>query len=205
MIKVGINRSLWLFGVVQLISILGFAALSSDSHVQPIVDQRPIRDLSILPPDAAPYLLDSTRRSEEDILLRPVDLNTASLETLAALPPIAEAEDPEALAQSIIDARPLRTGADHPLFTEDLDWHVTVQTNVNTASKSELTAHALLSETDVEAIVSARSEGLLTDLSGLSLPDDFAPLAAFRIDPNTATPSELALLPGLMAAVRRRR
>ena len=28
MIKVGINRSLWLFGVVQMVSILGYAVLS---------------------------------------------------------------------------------------------------------------------------------------------------------------------------------
>ncbi len=31
-VKVGINRSLWLFGVVQMVSILGFAALSEIGH-----------------------------------------------------------------------------------------------------------------------------------------------------------------------------
>tara|TARA_R110001583_G_scaffold45670_5_gene143605 strand:- start:606 stop:1931 length:1326 start_codon:yes stop_codon:yes gene_type:complete len=32
MIKLGINRSLWIFGVVQLVSILGFAALAEIGH-----------------------------------------------------------------------------------------------------------------------------------------------------------------------------
>ena len=33
MIRLGINRSLWLFGVVQLVSILGFAVLASAGDV----------------------------------------------------------------------------------------------------------------------------------------------------------------------------
>jgi PAT family beta-lactamase induction signal transducer AmpG len=33
MIRIGINRSLWLFGVVQLVSILGFAVLASAGDV----------------------------------------------------------------------------------------------------------------------------------------------------------------------------
>ncbi|MFT5686156.1 MAG: hypothetical protein ACI8RZ_007112, partial [Myxococcota bacterium] len=48
-----------------------------------------------------------------------------------------------------------------------------------------------------QVIIDARGSGLLTSLSGLSLPADFAPFATFRIDPNTATPGDLALLPGL--------
>ncbi|MFN2165495.1 MAG: AmpG family muropeptide MFS transporter, partial [Anaerolineae bacterium] len=32
MIRLGINRSLWLFGVVQLVSILGFALLAANGH-----------------------------------------------------------------------------------------------------------------------------------------------------------------------------
>ena len=36
MIKIGINRSLWYFGVIQLLTILGFAALSNQSTILPI-------------------------------------------------------------------------------------------------------------------------------------------------------------------------
>lgn len=34
MLKIGINRALWLFGVVQLVTILGFAALAEVGHVR---------------------------------------------------------------------------------------------------------------------------------------------------------------------------
>lgn len=34
MLKIGINRALWLFGAMQLVSILGFAALAEVGHVR---------------------------------------------------------------------------------------------------------------------------------------------------------------------------
>jgi len=33
MVRLGINRSLWLFGVVQVVSILGYAVLATHGHV----------------------------------------------------------------------------------------------------------------------------------------------------------------------------
>ena len=74
---------------------------------------------------------------------------------------------------------------------------LTIQTNLNTTPHAELLAHALLTEAHADAIVEARRDGLITEISALRLPADFTPLATLRIDPNTATPAELALLPGL--------
>ncbi len=185
MIKVGINRSLWLFGVVQLVSILGFAGLSADSAVQPIIEARPIADLSVLPQQAAPFV---TISGETE---RRLDLNTAPAEAIAALPPLAALPDPAAAARQLIASRPFTAPP------ADLDGLVTVKTNLNTASRTELLAHALLDEDTTAAIIDRRADGLLTSLDGLTLPADFAPLTTLRIDPNTATPGELALLPGL--------
>ena len=48
MLKVGIQRSLWYFGVVQLLTILGFAWLAWDSHLLTFQANTPDMDLSIL-------------------------------------------------------------------------------------------------------------------------------------------------------------
>lgn len=189
MIKLGINRSLWLFGVVQLISILGFAGLSADSTLQPIIDARPLEDASLLPDDAAPFVVISGETA------RRLDLNTATPEAIAALAPLADRQDAPDIAAAIIAARPLTVLSSLPVA--DLAPLVTFQTNLNTASRAELLAHVLIDEDAVEAIITRRSSGLLTSLDGLSLPAGLTPLATFRIDPNTAAPRELALLPGL--------
>ena len=200
MLKLGINRSLWLFGVVQLLSILGFAALSADSVVQPIVTARPIHDLSVLPEAAAPFAVIHDH-SDARLLIRPLDVNTVSADVLANLPPLKALGDAaEDTAAQIVSARPIRTLADLPTTPAGLVDLLTVQTNLNTASVAEMSAHSLLSEDQAKAIVDLRGDGLLTsmaDLQALSLPEAFTPLATFRIDPNTATASELALLPGL--------
>jgi len=197
MIKLGINRSLWLFGVIQLLSILGFAGLSTDSTIQPIVQARPLQDLSMLPAAALPHVQLAAEPDAAGDLIRRVDANTASAEVLASLEPIAAQDDPAAVAAAIIDARPLTGLHQLPATARSAGALLTVQTNLNTTSRAALSAHALLTEAHAEAIVEARSGGLLTDLSALSLPADFTPLATLRIDPNTATPAELALLPGL--------
>lgn len=197
MIKLGINRSLWIFGVIQLLSILGFAGLSTDSRIQPIVQARPLADLSALPAEAHPHIQLASSTEVAALLTRRVDVNTASAETLAALEPIAAQDESEAIAAAIIDARPLTDLRQLPVTARSASALLTVQTNLNTTSRAALSAHALLTEAHAEAIIEARSDGLLTDLSALSLPADFTPLATLRIDPNTATPAELALLPGL--------
>ena len=40
MVKIGINRGLWLFGVVQLVSILGFAWLAYGQPAGPAAARR---------------------------------------------------------------------------------------------------------------------------------------------------------------------
>jgi len=40
MMRIGINRSLWAFGVVQLLTILGFAYLSNASKILPMTEQK---------------------------------------------------------------------------------------------------------------------------------------------------------------------
>ncbi|MFT5682740.1 MAG: PAT family beta-lactamase induction signal transducer AmpG, partial [Myxococcota bacterium] len=140
MLKLGINRSLWLFGVVQLLSILGFAVLSADSNVQPIIDARPIADVAALPEAAAPFVVIS---GDE---IRRLDLNTATPEAIAVLPPLGLLEDDaaEATAAAIVAARPLSNLSDLPALPFDvaqLSPLVTVQTNLNTASRTALTAH----------------------------------------------------------------
>ena len=40
MLKIGINKSLWAFGVVQVVTILGFAVLSNESKTLPFLDHQ---------------------------------------------------------------------------------------------------------------------------------------------------------------------
>jgi len=76
MIKIGINRALWIFGVVQVISIVGFALLASNSPILDIVEQRPYSSLdeaSIVPSaEHNSWLTVRTSRSSQKLSINEV-------------------------------------------------------------------------------------------------------------------------------------
>ena len=72
MIRIGINRSLWIFGVVQLMTILGFAYLAHDSKILPMTE---LSDRTVENMQQATGNLRLSRWLEDDSSQEPIYVN----------------------------------------------------------------------------------------------------------------------------------
>ena len=202
MIKLGIRRSLWIFGVLQLVSILGFAALA---QMHPVLDltqarqQSPFRSIDALSEYAnldateiAPILpfiavtadghteAAATLTDTELSTFRP-DLNTLDPEDWNTW--LETADSPADATLREIDLMTLRdtaaiTPTDERIPDPSLRLllnHFSWQTTINTATEEELARHPLISEEDAEILVSARNRSLFQNTSDLPALTDGIP------------------------------
>ena len=107
MVKIGINRALWYFGVVQLVSILGFALLANNSPTLSILEGRPFSSLSEIPNVMPDTMKEKWLRMGTDT----VELNTARKDVLVGKYPEQKTWD-EILAER----------SNHGVFRDAADW-----------------------------------------------------------------------------------
>jgi MFS transporter, PAT family, beta-lactamase induction signal transducer AmpG len=157
MIRIGINRSLWYFGVVQMLTILGFAILSHDSKVLSIFELEQ-RTISNIESSTKTQNLSSYMTEGSDI--EPIYINELEPEKLIAkCPELTDQQMPENLGSEF-------------LFKEDI---ATLQTKckgithkirLNVASKKTL--ERLFNEEEIEIIEKAKNtHGMVTAIEQL--------------------------------------
>ena len=218
MIRLGINRSLWMFGVIQLVSILGFAAISHRHAVLSVIEHRnqapfttvdELMDVSKLSVSSYAMIEPWLAVTSDGLSHVPADRDTKDLTTL--LPDIntiskkaieRHFEDNPEIGQSIIQYR-----SEHPIRRSDsrfsttyhtlIDPHFSFKTNLNTTNPKYLANHPWVSQEWAEAIVKQRTHQLI--LPGDRLPanthaDFDLSLFTFHIDLNAAKAQHLALL-----------
>jgi PAT family beta-lactamase induction signal transducer AmpG len=154
MIKIGINRALWAFGVVQVVSILGFALLASQSPVLNVLEQRPFLSLNDVPGVVS-------QQEKERWLALPsgrIALNNASLEDLTRLD-----EEQRPMWEGVLDKRNM-----DGVFVDAEDWQKRTGLAVpdggdfriwaHGASEKELQRMLQISENEASILFEKRSE-----------------------------------------------